>query len=127
MAVKEADREMITEITQMGIRAAVLLKGVMLKKVDENILEWGLGEINAVALLDKYADRVTANPEYVQLFNLLVLVSSLQGQLEYQIREYGIDSVKDDLEEINSSLRSVGEKFDPTQLHKVACNSDAGN
>jgi hypothetical protein len=119
MAVNEADREMIAEITQMGIRAAVLLKGVMLQKVDRDILEWGLGEINAAALLDKYADRVTANPEYVQLFNLLILVSSLQGQLDFQIREYGIDSLKDDLAEINTSLQSVGAQFDPTQLHKV--------
>jgi hypothetical protein len=120
MAVKEADRDMIVEITQMGLRAAVLLKGVMLQKVDREILEWGLEEINASALLDKYANTVTANPEYVQLFNLLILVSSLQGQLDFQIREYGIDSVKEDLEEINTSLRSVGDQFDPTQLHKVA-------
>jgi hypothetical protein len=119
MALNEADREMITEITKMGLRAAVLLKGVMLQKVDRDVLEWGLGEINASALLDKYANRITADPEYVQLFNLLMLVSSLQGQLDFQIQEYGIDSVRDDLEEINASLRLVGEKFDPTQLHKV--------
>ena len=120
MGVNEADREMIAEITQMGIRASVLLKGVMLQKVDREILEWGLKEVNASGLLDKYADRVTASPEYVHLFNLLILVSSLQGQLDFQIREYGIDSLKDDLAEINTSLQSVGEQFDPSQLHKVA-------
>ncbi len=117
MGMNEADRDMIVEITQMGMRAAILLKGVLIKKIDRGTLEWGLQEINASSILSKYADRVTANSEYVQLFNLLALVSSLEGQLDYQLEEYGIDSLKDDLEEINTSLRSVGEQFDLTQIH----------
>jgi len=120
MGMNEADRDMIMEITQMGMRAAILLKGVIIKKVDRGILEWGLQEINASSILSKYAARVTANPEYVQLFNLLALVSSLEDQLDYQIQEYGIDSLKDDLEEINTSLRSVGEQFDLTQIYNEA-------
>ena len=120
MGLNEANREMIAEITQMGMRAAVLLKGVMIKKVNRETLEWGLGEINATSLLYKYVETLRANPEYVQLLNLLVLVSSLQEQLDFQIREYGIDSVKDDLEEINASLRLVGEEFDLSQLQKEA-------
>ena len=116
MVTNEADREMITEITQMGLRAAILLKGVMIKKVDRGTLEWGLEEINASSLMGKYAARLSNNPEYVQLFNLVELVSSLEDQLDYQIQEYGIDPLKDDLEEINTSLRSVGLQFDPNQL-----------
>lgn len=116
MVINEADREMISEITQMGLRAAILLKGVIIQKVDRGTLEWGLQEINASSLMNKYAARITNNPDYVQLFNLLALVSSLEDQLDYQIREYGIDSLKDDLEEINTSLRSVGLQFDPNQL-----------
>lgn len=120
MGSHEADMEMITEITQMGMRAAILLKGVIIKKVDRGTLEWGLQEINASAIMDKYAARVIANPEYVQLFNLLALVSSLEGQLDYQIQEYGMDSLKDDLEEINTSLRAVGAQFDLSQLQNNA-------
>ena len=116
MGTIEADREMISEITQMGLRAAILLKGVIIQKVDRGTLEWGLQEINASSLMNKYAARISNNPDYVQLFNLLALVSSLEDQLDYQIREYGIDSLKDDLEEINTSLRSVGLQFDPNQL-----------
>jgi hypothetical protein len=119
MALTEANREMVVDITRMGMRAAIILKGVILKEVNRETLEWGLGEINASALLDKYADRVTSNPEYVQLFNLLMLVSSLEGQLDYQISEYGIDSLKDDLDEMNASLRLVGEQFDLSQLQNV--------
>lgn len=120
MVLNEANREMIGDIAQMGMRAAILLKGVIIKEVNRETLEWGLGEINASALLDKYADRVTVNPEYVQLFNLLVLVSSLEGQLDFQISEYGIDSLKDDLDEINTSLRLVGTQFDLSQLQQVS-------
>ena len=120
MVLNEANREMIEDITRVGMRAAILLKGVIIREVNRETLEWGLGEINASAILDKYADRVTANPDYVQLFNLLVLVSSLEGQLDYQITEYGMDSLKDDLEEINTSLRLVGTQFDLSQLQQVA-------
>lgn len=118
MGTNEADREMIAEITQMGMRAAILLKGVIIKKVDRDTLEWGLQEINASSLMNKYVDRITANPDYTQLFNLLALISSLEDQLDFQIQEYGIDSLKDDLEEINTSLRSVGLQFDPNQLQE---------
>jgi hypothetical protein len=111
---------MVEDITRVGMRAAILLKGVIIREVNRETLEWGLGEINASAILDKYADRVTANPEYVQLFNLLVLVSSLEGQLDYQIQEYGMDSLKDDLDEINTSLRLVVTQFDLSQLQQVA-------
>ena len=117
MGLNEANREMIAEITQTGMRAAILLKGVLLKKVNRETLEWGLQEINASVTLEKYVETLRANTEYVQLFNLLALISSLENQLDYQIREYGIDSIKDDLEEINASLRLVGEQFDLSQLH----------
>ena len=120
MALDEANREMVEDITRVGMRAAILLKGVIIREVNRETLEWGLGEINASAILDKYADRVTSNPEYVQLFNLLVLVSSLEGQLDYQIQEYGMDSLKDDLDEINTNLRLVGTQFDLSQLQQVA-------
>lgn len=120
MVINEADREMIADITKMGMRAAILLKGVMIKKVDRGTLEWGLQEISASSLMNKYVNRITANPEYTQLFNLLALVSSLEDQLDYQIREYGIDSLKDDLEEINTSLRSVGLQFDPNDFQNDA-------
>jgi hypothetical protein len=120
MVLNEANREMIGDITQMGMRAAILLKGVLVKKVNRETLEWGLGEIHATTLINKYADTLRANPEYTQLFNLLALVSSLEGQLDYQIQEYGIDSLKDDLDEINTSLRAVGNQFDLSQLQKVS-------
>jgi hypothetical protein len=120
MVLNEANREMIGDITQMGMRAAILLKGVLVKKVNRETLEWGLQEINASSLLNKYVETLRANPEYVHLFNLLALVSSLEGQLDFQIREYGIDSLKDDLEEINTSLRLVGTQFDLSQLQEVS-------
>jgi hypothetical protein len=119
MVLNEANREMISDIVQMGMRTAILLKGVMIKKVNHETLEWGLHEINASALLNKYVETLRANSEYVQLFNLLALVSSLEGQLDYQIQEYGIDSLKDDLDEINTSLRLVGNQFDLSQLQEV--------
>lgn len=101
------DREMAEEITRLGLRAAVLLRGVMLKKVDRETLAWGLGELRAGALLERYFDRLVTDPRHVHLLNVLHLVYSLEGQLDYQIDEYGLDSVKDDMQELDLSLQQA--------------------
>jgi hypothetical protein len=107
-----ADREMIDEVMRLGMRAAVLLRGVLIKKVDRETLEWGLGELRASELLAKYFARLVEKPEHAHLLNILHLVYSLEGQLDFQIQEYGLDSVKDDLQEVNLSLQEVAKIFD---------------
>lgn len=102
-----ADREMAEEITRLGMRAAVLLRGVMVKKVDRETLAWGLAELRASELLERYFPRLMEKPENVHLLNILHLVYSLEGQLDYQIQEYGLDSVKDDMHELNASLQQA--------------------
>jgi hypothetical protein len=62
--------------------------------------------------MGKYFQNLVDRPECVYLLNLLHLVYSLEGQLDFQIREYGLDSLKDDLQEINFSLQQIGEHFD---------------
>lgn len=110
------DREMIEDVTRMGVRAAVLLRGVMLQKVDRETLEWGLGELGAGALLERYFPQLVAHAEFVDLLNVLHLVYGLEGQLDYQVQEYGLDSLKDDLQEINASLTRIGERFNLEEL-----------
>jgi len=116
MDLNQADRGMIKDVTRMGVRASVLLRGVMLKKVDRETLEWGLRELAVSDLMDKYFQNLVDRSECVDLLNLLHLVYSLEGQLDFQIREYGLDSLKDDLQEINFSLQQVGEHFDLDEI-----------
>jgi hypothetical protein len=108
------DREMIDDIVRLGMRAVVLLRGVAVKKVDREILEWGLGELRAGELLEKYFARLVEEPAHAPLLNILHIVYSLEGQLDYQIREYGLDSVSDDLQELNASLNQVAERHEVT-------------
>lgn len=116
MDLNRADQEMVKDITRLGLRACVLLRGVMLEKVDEETLRWGLQELTSDDLMAKYMPMLLNRPEYVQLLNILHLVVSLDGQLDFQIKEYGLDSLKDDLHEINFSLQQVGEQFDLEEL-----------
>lgn len=116
MDQRQTDEEMIKEITRMGLRASILLRGVMLQKVDEQTLKWGLQQLFPGDLMNKYFNLLVTCPDYVSLLNILHLVYSLEGQLDYQIREYGFDSLKDDLHEINASLHQIGEKFDLQEL-----------
>ena len=115
-----ADREMAEDITRLGLRAAVLLRGVMVKKVDRETLAWGLGELRAGELLEKYFPRLIEEPEHVHLLNILHLVYSLEGQLDYQIQEYGLDSVKDDMQELNASLQQAASLHPVASLQPVA-------
>jgi len=119
MADLQVDREMVEDITRMGVRAAVLLRGVMLQKVDQGTLEWGLGELDAAGLLERYFQVLVARPANVDLLNLLYLVYGLEGQLDFQVREYGFDSLKDDLEELNGSLSRIGEAFNLHELRQA--------
>ncbi|MGC8660463.1 MAG: hypothetical protein ACP5U1_15465, partial [Desulfomonilaceae bacterium] len=90
MDLNQADRQMIVDVTRMGIRVAVLLRGVMLQKVDQETLRWGLDELAVSNLMDKHFAHLTTKAEYANLLNLLFLVYSLDGQLDYQISEYGL-------------------------------------
>jgi hypothetical protein len=122
MELEPRDKEMVQDITRMGVRTAVLLRGVMLQKVDADTLRWGLSEINPDQLMEKYMagpNSLANRPDCVHLLNLLHLIYSLNGQLDYQIQEYGLDSLKDDLQEINVSLRQVGEQFDLESLREA--------
>ena len=112
MERNQIDLEMIQDITRMGMRASILLRGVMIQKVDEETLKWGLQELAPGDLMNKYFNLLINRPEDVCLLNILHLVYSLEGQLDFQIQEYGLDSLKDDLHEINASLQQIGERFD---------------
>lgn len=116
MDQNQTDQEMIKDITRMGVQTSVLLRGVMLQKVDEETLKWGLQELSPGDLMTKYFHVLVNRPDDVCLLNVLHLVSSLEGQLDFQIREYGLDSLKDDLHEINASLHQIGERFDLEEL-----------
>ena len=122
MEMDPKDKELVRDVTRMGVRTAVLLRGVMLQKVDAETLRWGLEEIDPDRLMDKYMggpDGLVNRPDCVHLLNLLHLVYGLNGQLDYQVREYGLDSLKDDLQEINASLQQVGEQFELEMLKET--------
>ena len=119
MELNQADQEMLRDITRLGVRTAVLLRGVMLQEVGRETLEWGLTELAAGDMMGKYFERLVDRPDWVHLLNLLHLTYSLEGQLDFQIREYGLDSLKDDLQEINFSLQKIGEKFDLEALREA--------
>ena len=84
MALHQIDQEMVKDITRMGVRAGVLLRGVMLQKVDEETLRWGLRELAPGDLLSKYMPALIHRPECVHLLNILHLTYSLDGQLDFR-------------------------------------------
>ena len=118
MDLTQEDREMVQEIIRTGVRTAILLRGVMLQKVNRETLAWGFEELDTSSLMQRYFPHLIDRPNYVDLLNILHLVGSLQSEWEFQVDEYGLDSLKDDLQEINFSLQQIGEKFDFEELQQ---------
>ena len=58
MELNPSDQDMIKDITRLGVRTAVLLRGVMLQKIGRETLEWGLKELAAGDLMGKYFERL---------------------------------------------------------------------
>ena len=76
MNLDQMHQDMVRDIARTGMRASVLLQGVMLQKVDEETLRWGLGELNLRDHMSRYLPHLVPHPEYVHLLNILHLLFS---------------------------------------------------
>ncbi len=117
MTERETDREMVEDVTRLGVRAAVLLRG-------SDAPEGGPGDpgVGPRRAAGRRAARAVLRPCSGSARSSWTCSTSstscygLEGQLDYQIQEYGFDSLKDDLQEINGSLTRIGERFDLDEL-----------
>jgi hypothetical protein len=63
MNLDQMHQDMVRDITRTGMRASVLLQGVILQKVDEETLRWGLGELNLSDHMSRYLPHLVPHPE----------------------------------------------------------------
>jgi hypothetical protein len=83
---------------------------LMRDRIELDLYSQKLNELNVNDLLDAYQDDFKANVQMVYYLDALMLLSSLQHELDFQVSEYGANVVSEDMK----CLRELLDKFPRT-------------
>lgn len=93
--------------TEVGERALDAFRQFTREQISAAELQARLRELEAGSIMASYWDLLTSSPENVPCFEILQLLDSLGGEMEYQVERYGESSLWDDLEELQRALRRI--------------------
>jgi len=88
-------------------QALGLMDDFMRMNIDEDGYSQKLSEIDVDTLLEKYQTDFKKDPQLVYYLDALMLLSSLQHQLDFQITEYGANVASEDIK----CLRDILDKL----------------
>jgi hypothetical protein len=71
----------------------------------------GLKSLDADSLLETYQEDFKTKPDLVHYLNALMMISSLQHELDFQVAEYGANVASEDIK----MLKDLLPKLDDTQ------------
>lgn len=71
----------------------------------------GLKSLDADSLLETYQEDFKTNPDLVHYLDALMIISSLQHELDFQVAEYGVNVASEDIK----MLKDLLPKLDDTQ------------
>lgn len=78
-------------------KAIGLMDGFMRMDFDADSYSQKLNEIDVDTLLDEYKADFKSDPKLVHYLDALMLISSLQHQIDFQIAEYGANVASEDI------------------------------
>ena len=90
-----------------GEQALALFRQFTREEVSAKELQTRLVGLGTEAIIARHWESLTAGPERVPCFEVLQLLSSLAGELEYQVERYGESSLWDDLTELQAAVRRL--------------------
>lgn len=97
-------RESVIELVQ---QAMSLMDDFLRDRVDLKGYAQRLNALDANSILETYQEDFKRDPGLVYYLDALMLLSSLQHELEFQVAEYGANVATEDLK----NLRELLEKF----------------
>lgn len=86
-----------------------LMDDLMREKIDLSVYTNRLTELKADTLLDTYHDDFKKNPKLVYYLDALMIISSLQHELDFQVAEYGVNVATEDIKMLKELLPKLGE------------------
>ena len=85
-------------------RAIGLMDDLMREKIDPAEYARRLGTLDADALLAAYQAHFRRDPELVYCLDALMIISSLQHELDFQVAEYGVNVASEDIHMLKELL-----------------------
>jgi hypothetical protein len=93
-------------------RAMGFMDDLMRDKIDVQAYASRLKTLDVDSLLATYQRNYRQDPKMVYYLDALMIISSLQHELDFQVAEYGVNVASEDIK----MLRELLPKFDDPQL-----------
>jgi hypothetical protein len=97
--------QQVAELTRQAID---LMDALMRDQIELEDYAKQLRQLDADSLLDRYQEDFKQDPGLVHYLNALMMLSSLQHELDFQVAEYGANVASEDI----SMLKDLLLKFD---------------
>jgi hypothetical protein len=94
-------------VVDMINRALSMMDDLMRNRIELDLYSQKLKELNADDLLEAYQEEFKTNAQMVYYLDALMLLSSLQHELDFQVSEYGANVASEDMK----CLRELLDKF----------------
>ena len=85
-----------------------IMDDLMRDKIDLQAYTQGLKTLDADSLLEAYRQDFKLDPKMVYYLDALMIISSLQHELDFQVAEYGVNVASEDIK----MLRELLSKFE---------------
>jgi hypothetical protein len=77
---------------------------LMREKIDLQVYAEGLKSLDADSLLDAHQQAFRQDPQLVHCLDALMIISSLQHELDFQVAEYGANVASEDIKMLKELL-----------------------
>lgn len=94
-------------VVDMINRALSMMDDFMRNRIELDLYSQKLKELNVDDLLEAYQEEFKTNAQMVYYLDALMLLSSLQHELDFQVSEYGANVASEDMK----CLRELLDKF----------------
>ena len=91
-------------VVDMIHQAIGFMDSLMRLSIDLEAYAEGLKSLDADGLLEAYQEDFKTNPALVHYLDALMIISSLQHELDFQVAEYGVNVASEDIKMLKDLL-----------------------
>ncbi len=95
-------------VVELVERAIGLMDGFLRDRMELYEYSARLKELDADSVLDKYKDDFKSDVKLIYYLDALMILSSLQSELEFQVAEYGGNVATEDIKMLRELLHKFG-------------------
>jgi hypothetical protein len=96
-------------VVELVHKAIDLMDQLMRDLTELDAYAEGLKSLDADALLEAYQKDFKTNPDLVHYLDALMIISSLQHELDFQVAEYGVNVASEDIKMLKDLLPKLSD------------------